>query len=98
MRAYLGNNFCRGIQLEKASCETGSVCMVVRLGEDTDRTPQSNLKVERLELAVSEVRSELQVAGGIFRLLLCYASSLEFDRDTKQVLASAGYGFSPLKQ
>jgi hypothetical protein len=74
------------------------MCVVVRLGKDTDRTPQSDLEVERLELTVGEVRSELQVADGVIRLFLCHASSLEFDRDTKQVLASAGYRFSPLDQ
>lgn len=79
----LSDDFSGRVQLEEPPRETGSMCMVVCLSKDTNRTPQCDLKVEGLELAVRKVRRKFQAACDVLRLFLRDTSSLELDRDTK---------------
>lgn len=53
--------------------------MVVRLGEKTDRTTQSNLKMGRLHLAVCEVSGQFEAPADVLRFFLDNAPLLNLD-------------------
>ena len=57
--------------------------MVVRFGEYTNRAPQNNLQVRGLQLAVGEVRCELQAALDVVRVFLSDSPALNLNRDTQ---------------
>ena len=80
--AYLGDNFGIGLQLQEALREPGGVDLVVGLSKDTDRTLQCYLHVLRLQLALREVRCQLEVLGDVIGFF-CNSSALKFDRYAK---------------
>jgi hypothetical protein len=71
--------------------------MVVRFGEDVDSASKRNLQVRRLQLTVSEVRSQLQASLDVVRIFLGNAATLQFYGDTEEVFARRSHGFSPLR-
>ena len=72
--------------------------MIVRLAEVPHGTPQCDLHMWRLHLAVCKVGSEFQVAFHIVRVLFNHSTPLKFDGNTKDVLPGQGNCVSPLPQ
>lgn len=77
--AYLGDDFGIGLQLQEALREPGGVGLVVGLSKDTDCTPQCYLHVLRLQLALREVRCQLEVLADVIGFFFRNSSVLKFD-------------------
>jgi hypothetical protein len=72
--------------------------MVVRLGKHTDGATQSDLHVRGLEVAVGEVGCELKASSEVVGICLHYATALQLDGDTEEVLTSSDDSITPLKR
>ena len=93
---HLGDNFGVGIEIQESPRELGCGGSVVRAREHLNRAPERDLHVWWLQIAVREVRSQFQAPANIVRFLLGDTTTLEFERNTKQVLSCDRNGISPL--
>lgn len=70
--------------------------MIVGFHKYTNSTPQCDLKVRGLQLAMSEVRGKLQVSPDIIRRFLLNTPTLKFYRNAKEVFPCYRNFITPL--
>ncbi len=93
---HLCDNLRIGFEVQQPPCKFGGGGVVVGLGEHTDGAPQSDLKVSLLQIALREVRGELQAALDVIRILLGHSSALNLEGNTQEIFARQGHQVAPL--
>ena len=84
------------VQLHQSPGYFGSSGMVVGFCEDVHRATKSNLQMVGLQLAVSEIDSELQVSALVVGVFLDYSPTLEFNHNSKKIFFRRCHQVPPL--